>query len=123
MNKMSKVILAIASLGPTCTLTALFILGPYLYGLGLERQVVADFVGLARLISVTLIFVMMIYFSRYVRRSTDLALSGKKSLWIAILWLGNVFAVPAFWYFFFVRQSNALGTGRRGPRLRQRGQI
>lgn len=101
MSRPHNLIIAALSLVPSIVLVLMFLFEPLLYGMGWDRRLVSETGQLIRLVSAILVIVMIYYFASYTYRSGDPRLEGKKSLWITLLLLGNIFAVPAFWYLFF----------------------
>src|SRR5687767_3166539 len=102
MRKTSRFIVTLFSvLPPFLLLAALF--EPWFYGLGWNRAQVADISDMIRIGAGVLVLVMILYFAIYLHRTDDPKVVEKKSLWTWVLILGNVFAVPVFWYVFIWR--------------------
>lgn len=108
MDLLKKVIVGTLSLAPLVGLILVAVLEPLLYGTGLDRKTVRESADVISLISGVLMVVMIVFFASYTHRSSDPRLKDKKSLWIWILILGNIFAIPVFWYLFFRSRDSAI---------------
>lgn len=106
ISHVRSLLIAALSCGPTIILLFTVFFEPLIYQADIDRKTVAEVADIIRLITALLILIMIYYFIRYARRSHDPALEGKKSLWIFVLLLGNVFAVPLFWFFVFRNRSS-----------------
>lgn len=104
---MGAQLLALISTLPTVLLLLIVVLEPVLYGIGIDREIVADVSDWIRGICFVLVVVMVFYYGRMVYRSEDSRLSGRRGLWINVLILGNLFAIPIFWYLFIRKQKVA----------------
>jgi len=58
-----------------------------------------------RLIAAAVLAAVMIFYIFWILRTKIESLQEKKALWITILFLGNVFAVPFFWYLHFLKHK------------------
>lgn len=98
-NKTSNLFLALMSIAPPILLITTSLVEPILYNIGLDRYLISEIIQFIRLASGLMIIGMMLYFIYYVLTSDDNRISSKRGLWVAILLIGNIFAVPFFWYF------------------------
>lgn len=111
---MGTLCLALLSTLPTVFLLLIVVFEPVLYGVGIDREIVADASDWIRGICFVLVVVMVYYYGRMVYRSEDPRFSSRRALWINLLILGNLFAIPIFWYL-FMRQHKS-GSQQRDTR-------
>ena len=96
---------------PSIALVLIVMFEPMLYGAGWDRVAVGAFSDSVRLMGALIVLAMMYYYARHTYLSDDARLQGKKGLWIWILVLGNVLAVPVFWYLYVFQAHEQPGTG------------
>jgi len=66
----------------------------------IDRNLAGEIGELVRITCALGIIGMMVYYISYIRSANDNRLESKRGLWASIILLGNVFAVPVFWYLF-----------------------
>jgi Na+-driven multidrug efflux pump len=106
-NKTSNLFLALISIVPSILLITISLFEPVLYNMGLDDHLISEVAQFIRLISGLMIIGMMLYFIYYVLTSDDNRISSKKGLWIAVLLIGNIFAVPFFCVFLLTSRKLA----------------
>jgi hypothetical protein len=87
------------SIVPPVGLMLIVLVEPFLHA-NIDRNLAGEIGELVRVTCALGIIGMMMYYISYIRSSTDNRLQSKKGLWATIIVLGNVFAVPVFWYLF-----------------------
>ena len=100
MSHAKNMALGFISVAPSVVLILMLFFEPMLYQVGWKYALVSEVGASIRLVCGILVVVVMFCFSIYAYRSSDAKLQGKRALWITILVVGNVFAVPVFWYLF-----------------------
>jgi hypothetical protein len=103
MSKASWFIVTALSLVPPLVFIVVALFEPWFYGLGWDKREVSDMAETIRVCAALLVIAMMVYFAAYLHAVDDPSIEGKKSLWTWILILGNILAVPVFWYVFIWR--------------------
>ena len=120
MNKPAKIALAIASIWPFVwfMIFILFVFGAIFWlpsapraGANQEHiplPIVLLFAG--HLFTILFMFALTAFYIVYLFR-TDRVAQDKKALWAVVLFLGNAFAFPVFWYLYIWREPERAGDG------------
>lgn len=76
-------------------------------GLGGNFQIHPALIIIPHLAMMLLIICLLIFYIIYLFK-TERVPNDKKTLWAVVLFLGNIFAMPFFWYLYIWRKPNAL---------------
>lgn len=97
---MSKILTGILSFIPLTLLTLTALIQPTLMSSGVDRELVASAAEILRVTCGIVTLLTILIFIVYIYRSSDSRLETRKGLWTSLLLLGNVFAIPIFWFLY-----------------------
>ena len=100
MNKTWKVLLGLLTLWPLCYLVLFFILT--FIGIFFGAATQAPFIQLilpVHLLTMLLIFALAVFYIVNVFKNKRIE-NDKKALWAVVLFMGNMIAMPVYWYLF-----------------------
>jgi hypothetical protein len=124
MNKPAKIALAVLSLWPFVWMLIFFL---FIFGMiffmssqsqmsdrhqGMPLPIMLLFAG--HFLTMLLMFALTAFYVVYLFR-TDRVAQDKKALWAVVLFFGNVFAFPVFWYLYIWKEPAAVGNDSRTP--------
>ena len=114
MSKTAKILLGIATLWPCAymVLFFLFIFSTMLFGPGgSETGMPVAFVAIFALHLLTMLIIMALTVFYMVNVfKNDRVEKDKKVLWAIVIFMGNVIAMPIYWYLYFWKSQPALPT-------------
>lgn len=99
-------VIAFLSFAPIVTVVGMLIFQSHILNIGLDRTNTLNFIDKANQLSILITLLMVIFFIIYIYKSNSPSLKGKKALWISLLILGHIIAIPFFWYFQFSPRKN-----------------